>query len=327
MFDKSEVRASGFLDVGDGHQVYWEESGRADGIPAVYLHGGPGGTLGSGNYRTKFDPSKFRIVALDQRGCGRSTPHAIGPGYDFQANTTPHLVNDLEVLRQHLKVDHWLVNGASWGSTLALAYAQAHPERVLGVVLVAVTTTDRFQVDWITETVGAIFPEAWDRLASFAEAAGIGYRRGAGRLIEAYAQLMRAADPTVRLAASRAWVDWEDHHVSIGANGVVQDTRWDDDEYRQVFATLVTHYWANDGFLPRPILEGMHRLAGIPATLIHGRRDVSGPAVVAWRLHRDWPGSELKIVEAEGHGGPEMTNAWCDATQRHADRIAMARQA
>lgn len=321
MFEKAAVRASGRLAVGGGHNVYWEESGRADGIPAVYLHGGPGGTLGTGSYRAKFDPSRFRIVGFDQRGCGQSIPHVTAHGYDLSTNTTACLVGDIEQLREHLGIDRWLVNGVSWGSTLALAYAQAHPERVLGVVLMAVTTTDRFQVDWITEGVGAIFPEAWDRLAGHAEAADIGYRRGHGRLIEAYAQLMTHPNPVVRDAASRAWVEWEDHHISIGTGGVTRSPRWDDDEFRLVFATLVTHYWANDAFLMPPILEQMDRLRGIPATLIHGRRDVSGPAVVPWRLHRSWPGSELIIDEGEGHGGSAMVEAWSAANTRHADRI------
>jgi proline iminopeptidase len=322
MFERAEVRASGLLPVGAGHEIYWEESGEPGGIPAVYLHGGPGGTLGTGNYRAKFDPSRFRIVGFDQRGCGRSTPHVTAPGYDLGVNTTAHLVRDIEVLREHLRVDRWMVNGVSWGSTLALAYAQAHPERVLGVVLMAVTTTDRFQVDWITETVGAIFPEGWDRLAGHAETAGIGYRRGAGRLVEAYAQLLTHSDPQVREAASRAWVDWEDEHISIGSGGAVRNPRWDDDEYRQAFATLVTHYWANDAFLTPPILEQMERLDGIPGTLIHGRRDVSGPAVIAWRLHRSWPDSELLLYEEEGHGGPAMVENWCASNTRHADRIS-----
>jgi proline iminopeptidase len=321
VFERPAVRESGLLNVGGEHEIYWEESGRSNGIPAVYLHGGPGGTLGTGYYRSKFDPSRFRIVGLDQRGCGRSRPHVTAPGYDLRANTTADLVSDIERLREHLGIDRWLVNGVSWGSTLALAYAQAYPERVLGVVLMAVTTTDRFQVDWITETVGAIFPEAWDRLAGHAEAAGIGYRRGQARLVEAYAQLMAHADPAVRDAASRAWVEWEDHHVSIGTGGVVASPRWRQDEFRHVFATLVTHYWANDGFLAPPILERMDHLHGVPGTLIHGRLDVSGPAIVAWRLHRSWPGSELIIHEGDGHGGPAMVEAWCDANTRHADGI------
>lgn len=315
------MRASGLLPVRDGHEVYWEESGTPDGIPALYLHGGPGGTLGAGGYRSMFDPSRFRVIGLDQRGCGRSTPHVTAPGYDLSQNTTVHLIDDLARLRDHLGVDRWLVNGVSWGSTLAFAYARAHPEQVLGIVAMAVTTTDRFQVGWITETVGAIFPEAWDRLASHAEQAGIGYRRGRGRLVEAYAQLMTHPDRAVRDAASHAWVEWEDHHVSIGTDGVHRDPRWDDDEYRHVFTTLVTHYWAHDGFLVPSILQQMDRLADVPATLIHGRRDVSGPMVVPWRLHQAWPDSELIIDEGEGHGGTAMVEAWSAANTRHADRI------
>ncbi len=323
MFDKGAVRRSGLLDVGDGQEVYWEESGAADGVPAVYLHGGPGGTLGTGSYRAKFDPSRFRVVGFDQRGCGRSRPHVTAPGYDLALNTTPHLIGDVETLREDLGVERWLVNGVSWGSTLALAYAQAHPERVLGVVMMAVTTTDRFQVDFIAETVGAVYPEAWDRLAGHAEAAGIGYCRGQGRLVDAYAHLMTHPDPAVRDGASRAWAEWEDEHISIGAGRLARNPRWEDDEYRHVFATLVTHYWAYDGFMAPSLLDPdrMGRLAGIPATLIHGRRDVSGPAVVAWWLHRAWPGSELIIDEGEGHGGVAMVEAWCDANSRHADRL------
>jgi proline iminopeptidase len=242
-------------------------------------------------------------------------------GYDLAENTTSHLVGDVERLRAHLRVDRWLVNGVSWGSTLALAYAQAHPEHVLGVVLMAVTTTDRFEVDWITETVGAIFPEAWDRLASHAERAGIGHRRGDGRLVEAYAQLMTHPDRAVRDGASRAWAEWEDHHISIGAGGVHPDPRWEGEEYRHVLATLVTHYWAHEAFLAPPLLDRMHRLRDIPATLIHGRRDVSGPVLLAWRVHRAWPGSELIIDEGEGHGGESMGEAWCLANSRHAEWI------
>ncbi len=319
MFERSPVRASGRLDVGGGHEIYWEESGERDGIPGLYLHGGPGGTLGTGNYRRKFDPSRFRIIGLDQRGCGSSTPHVTAPGYDLSQNTTAHLVDDIEQLREHLGIERWLLNGVSWGSTLALAYAQACPEHVLGIVLMAVTTTDRFQVDWITETVSAIFPEAWDRLAAHAEQAGIGYRRGDGRLVDAYARLMTDRDMAVRDAASRAWVEWEDHHVSVGTGSLVRNPHWEQDEYRHVFATLVAHYWSHDAFLNPPILDRMDRLRGVPGTLIHGRRDVSGPATVAWQLHRAWPGSELIIDEREGHGGKAMVQAWCDANSRYAN--------
>lgn len=325
MFDKAIVRDSGLLRVNRNHDIYWEESGNPDGIPALYLHGGPGSGLGSGGYRTKFDPARFRIVGLDQRGCGRSTPLVTAPGYDLDDNMTSNIVDDIESVRTHLGIDRWLINGASWGSTLALAYAQSHPERPLGIVLMAVTTSSRFEIDWITETVGAIYPEAWDRVASHAEQAGIGYLRGSGRLIVAYARLMTDPDPQVRDAASQAWADWEDNHISIGAGGVHRDPSWDDAERRHVIATLVTHYWSQEGFLSPPILDRMDRLRGIHGTLIHGRRDVSGPAVVAWQVHRAWPGSELIIDEGEGHGGPSMVDAWCAANSRHADRIDGAR--
>jgi len=325
VFEATPVRASGLLTTDDGHDVYWEESGNAVGIPAVYLHGGPGGTLRAGSYRTKLDPTRFRVIALDQRGCGRSLPHVTAPGYDFELNTTTHLVRDLELLRVHLGVDRWLVNGVSWGSTLALAYAQAHPERVLGIVLTAVTTTSRSEVDWITETVGDVFPEAWDRFASHAEQARIGYVRGQSRLVEAYARLLRSPDPEVRDAASRAWADWEDHHISIGLGGFQRDPRWDDAEFRRCFVALATHYWAHDGFLDPPILDRTDRLSEIPGTLIHGRRDISGPVVVAWRLHRAWPRSELIVIEGDGHGGTTMVEAWCAANSRHADSLEAGR--
>lgn len=316
-----QAHSSGMLSVSGGHEIFWEEAGNPAGIPALYLHGGPGSGLGKGGYRDRFDPARYRIIGLDQRGCGRSTPNVIAPGYDLGQNTTADLIADIEKLREYLRVDWWLVNGVSWGSTLTLAYAQAHPDRVRGIVLMAVTTTDRFQVDWITETVGAIYPEAWDRFATHAESAGIGYRRGEGRLVEAYARLMTDPDFAVRDAASRAWCEWEDHHVSIGTGGYQRSPRFDDDEFRHTFATLVTHYWSHDAFLNPAILQRMDRLQDIPATLIHGRRDVSGPAVVAWDLHRAWPASELIVDEGEGHGGVSMVDAWTDANARHAQRL------
>lgn len=321
MFARSEPYSSGFLAVDDAHEIYWEESGRPDGIPAVYLHGGPGGTLGRGAYRMKFDPDVFRVVGFHQRGCGRSTPPVTAPKYDLNHNTTQHLIGDMEALRRHLGVDRWLINGVSWGSTLALAYAQAHPDRVLGIVLMAVTTSARSEIDWITETVGAVYPEAWHRLASHAEQAGIGYQRNRDRIVEAYARLMTDSDPAVRDRAASAWHDWESCHVSIGAGGVPPAPDENAGEARRASATLVTHYWAHDGFLSPPVLDRMELLHGIPATLIHGRMDVSGPSITPWLLHRAWPGSELIIEEQEGHGGPAMIEAWCDANTRHAHRL------
>ena len=313
MHETEEANRSGLLAVGDGQSVYWEEWGNPDGVPALYVHGGPGGTLGASTYRHRFDLSRTRVVGFEQRGCGRSTPHVSDPNVSLAANDTPHLVADMEALREHLGVDAWVVNGVSWGSTLALAYAQAHPDRVRGVVLYAVTTTSRAEVDWVTEGVGAIYPEAWDRFAGHAERAGIGYRRGEGRLVEAYARLVESPDPGVRDAATREWALWEDTHVSIGAGGFRVDPRWEDDRFRLAFLRLTAHYWSHDGFCDPPLLARMDRLHGIPGTLIQGRRDISSPAVTAWRLHRAWPGSTLVVDEGDGHGGATMVQRWVAA--------------
>lgn len=303
-------RVQGMLNVGDGQNIYWEEWGSPDGVPALYLHGGPGGTLGASGYRRRFDLVRTRVIGFEQRGCGRSTPHASDPDTSLDANTTAHLIGDMEMLRLELGVEAWILNGVSWGSTLALAYAQAHPDRVAGIVLFAVTTTSRQEVDWITEGVGAIFPEAWDRFASHAERCEIGYQRGQKRLVEAYAQLLNSTDPATRDAASREWALWEDTHVSIGAGAFARDPRWENEAFRLAFARLTTHYWTHVGFSDSPLVEGMELIKHIPGTLIHGRRDISGPAVTAWNLHRHWPGSNLLIDEGEGHGGISMVERW-----------------
>lgn len=304
------------LDVGDGNEVYWEEWGSREGIPALYLHGGPGGGLGTSRYRERFDLARMRVVGLEQRGCGRSTPHASDPSVSLAHQTTARLVRDVECLRKHLGIEAWLVNGVSWGSTLALAYAQAHPDRVLGVVLFAVTTTSRHEVDWVTEGVGMVFPEAWDRFAGHAEKAGLGYQRGNGRLVDAYATLMESADPAVREHASQEWALWEDTHVSIGAGGLRRDPRWHDERFRHAFVRLTAHYWSHDGFCEPPLLERMDRLQDVPGVLLHGRRDISAPLRTAWELHRRWPGSALTVDEGDGHGGPSMINRWRAANER-----------
>ena len=313
--------ASGMLDVGDGQQTYWEECGSPDDVPALYLHGGPGGGLRSSQYRHRFDLSRTRVVGFEQRGCGRST-HASDPAVSLTTNTTHHLVEDIEMLREHRGIDAWIVNGASWGVTLALAYAQTHPRRVLGLVAYAVTTTSRREVDWVTEGIGAVFPEAWDRFAGHAEQAGIGYERGAGRLVEAYARLMDFPDAAVRDAASQEWALWEDTHIAIGAGGLHRDPRWADARFRHAFVRLTAHYWSHDGFCDPPLLARTEQLAGIPGVLLHGRRDVSSPAVTAWRLHRRWPGSTLVVDEQDGHGGPSLSDRWNEANEQLLTRVS-----
>ena len=324
--------AEGMLPVGDGHEIFWEESGTAGGVPTLYLHGGPGGRLTPG-YRRQSPAGRARIIGVSQRSAGRSVPGAGAPGpADLRTNTTAHLVADLERLREHRGIEAWIVQGVSWGSTLALAYAQAHPERVAGVVLFAVTSTSRREVDWITEGVGALYPEAWDAFAAVAETHGGFDRHDRSpqrlRLVEAYRRMLTGTDLPLVDRAARAWMTWEDAHIGIGGGGPAQPHGGAADrpvtEYERGFARLVTHYWAHDGFVAdwaanwgaepgAGLLGGMSRLAGIPGVLIHGRRDVSGPALTAWELHRAWPGSELVIIEEEGHGGPLMAEAWREA--------------
>ena len=292
---------TGTLFVPGGHELHWEESGVPTGMPAIWLHGGPGSGLGAGGYRSRFDPERWRVIGYDQRGCGRSTPLATSRGYDMSAVETDRHIEDIESLRELFGVEKWLVTGSSWGSTLALAYAEQHPDRVTGIVIAAVTTGARSEVEWITESVGRIFPQEWE---AFAAASG---RRENQRVVDAYLERLTDVDPAVRAAAARAWCTWEDVHVSLDP-AATPSARYDNPEFRENFAKLVAHSWANSAFLgDHGVLDRLDRIAAIRAVLIHGRLDVSSPLVTAWELHRRWPLSELKVVESEGHGGPTMT--------------------
>jgi proline iminopeptidase len=295
-----EPSRSGTLPVPDGHRLYWETIGPQDGLPAVYLHGGPGSGSTAGARRT-FDPAAYRAVLFDQRGCGRSRPLASDPDADLSTNTTAHLLADLEQLREHLGIERWVVVGVSWGVTLALAYAQRHPDRVIAMALGAVTSGRRRETDWITRDIGRVFPREWERFAAVPPS---GPERD---LSAAYARLLADPDPQVRRHAAREWCTWEDTHVSL-MPGWTPDPRYDDPGFQLVFARLVTHYWSNGCFLADDeILANMHRLAGIPATLIHGRHDVSSPLDTAWQLHRAWPDSKLIVLDDSGHGGGSFT--------------------
>ncbi|MGD7706982.1 prolyl aminopeptidase [Microlunatus sp. Y2014] len=310
-----EPHTHGLLERPEGNQIYWEASGNPEGRPAVYLHGGPGSGLGSGGYRRLFDPDVYLIIGLDQRGCGRSQPWAIDALDSLDTNTTSVLIGDVEALREHLGIERWLVAGGSWGSTLTLAYALAHHHRVTEIVLGAVTTGARAELDWITEGVGMMFPEAWERFAAA--------RRPGERVVQAYARLLRDTDPAVRTAAAEAWDAWESTHVSLDPNHQPGPNRKDPRD-RVNFATLVTHFWANDCFLggQRVVLDRAGELAEIPGVLVHGRHDVSSPARAAWELHHAWPGSELIIVETEGHVGPKMLEIQATAINRFAGRTS-----
>jgi proline iminopeptidase len=295
-FPAIEPYESGMLDVGDGHQLYWECSGNPAGRPALNLHGGPGAGCTPGG-RRYFDPEAYRIVLFDQRGCGRSLPSAGEPGADLSCNTTPHLVADIEALRTHLGVDRWVILGVSWGTTLALAYAHAHPQRVAALVLALVGTTSRREVEWITEGVGRLFPREWERFA-----AAVPEHLRHLPLVDAYATLLFDADPAVRERAAREWCAWEDAHVSLSP-GHQPYPRFEDPEFRMTFARLVTHYWRRHAFLEDGLLlRDAAKLDGIPGVLIHGTHDVSGPLETAWQLSRRWATSRLVVLDDMGHG-------------------------
>jgi proline iminopeptidase len=302
-YPEAAPSASGLLEVGDGHEIYWETVGNPAGTPAVYLHGGPGSGCGPGQRRS-FDPAAYRAVLFDQRGCGRSRPLADGAAADLSTNTTEHLLGDIERLREHLGIDRWVVAGGSWGVTLALAYAQRQPDRVAAMVLAAVTSGRRLETDWITRDMRRVFPREWDAFA-----AGVPAGERDGDLSAAYARLLASPDPAVTERAAQQWCDWEDTHVSL-MPGWEPSLRYEDPAFRRVFARLVTHYWSNGCFLDdTPIAAGMHRIAHIPAVLIHGRYDVSSPLDTAWDLHRAWPASRLVVLDDAGHGGTDMTTA------------------
>jgi proline iminopeptidase len=298
---------SGMLAVGDGHEIYWETVGAPTGSPVVGLHGGPGSGSGPGDRRV-FDPDRFRALLFDQRGCGRSRPLADSGAADLSTNTTQHLLRDIELLREHLGIERWAVTGASWGVTLALAYAQRHPERVTAMVLAAVTAGRRLETEWITRDMRRVFPREWDDFAGAVPAA-----QRNGDLAGAYAALLATPDPAVSAAVAMDWCKWEDTHMSL-APGFTPFLQHQDATFQQVFARLVTHYWSNGCFLDdAPILSSMERIRDIPAVLIHGRYDVSGPLDTAWELHKAWPASRLVVLEDAGHGGATMTSAVVDA--------------
>jgi proline iminopeptidase len=298
-FQPIEPYQHGLLDVGDGHRIYWECCGNPAGKPALFLHGGPGSGCSVGQRRF-FDPDIYKAVLSDQRGSGRSLPLASESSADLASNTTRHLIADIEKLRDLLGVESWIILGLSWGTTLGLAYAQAHPRRVKAMVLGFVTTTSREEVQWITNDVGRIFPGEWER---FSEAVPRHLR--SMPLVDAYAIMLADADETVRNAAARAWCAWEDAHVSL-MPGHRPNPRFDDAEFRLRFARLVTHYWRHAAFLAESqLIRDASKLNGIPGVLIHGRFDVSGPLSTAWQLHKRWTTSRLHILDDAGHGGSD----------------------
>ncbi|GAA1669989.1 prolyl aminopeptidase [Glycomyces endophyticus] len=311
LYPPIEPYEHGMLDVSGGDRVYWEACGNPEGKPAVVLHGGPGSGAGP-FWRRLFDPEAYRVVLLDQRGCGNSVPDAADPATSLAANTTGHLIADVELLRERLGIERWLVLGGSWGATLGLAYAERHPDRVSELVLFSVTNTTRREVEWVTRDMGRVFPEEWAR---FRDTVPEGER--GGDLARAYARMLADPDAAVRERAAAAWCRWEDVHVAT-APGHRPDPRFEDPRFRMRFARLVTHYWANAAFVEDgALLRDAARLNGIPGVLINGRMDISGPSDTAWNLAQVWTDAELVIVEDEGHGaGSGAVDAVVAATDR-----------
>ncbi|SDJ50857.1 proline iminopeptidase [Nonomuraea maritima] len=305
----------GMLDVGDGNLVYWEVCGSPGGKPVVVVHGGPGSGCTTGARRA-FDPERFRIVLFDQRNCGRSRPHAADPATDLSANTTHHLIADMELLREHLGIDKWLMYGGSWGSTLILAYAETHPERVSEIVIPSVTMTRRSEIDWLYRGVGRFFPEAWDR-----------FRRGVpeadrdGDLVAAYARLLSDPDPKVREKAAVDWVTWEDAVISLEANGTPNAYSDRPGDAVMAMTRICAHYFSHAAWLEEDVLlRNADRLAGIPGVLIHGRQDMGSPLRTAWELSQAWPDAELVVIDDSGHTGSDtFRKALIEARARFAD--------
>jgi proline iminopeptidase len=289
----------GMLDVGDGNLIYWEVCGNPDGKPALVVHGGPGSGCSTGA-RQALDPERCRIILFDQRGCGRSRPHASDPATDMRFNTTEHLLADMEQLREHLRVDRWLLFGGSWGSTLILAYAERHPDRVSQIVIPAVTTSRRSEIEWLYRGVGRFFPEEWHRFA-----AGVP-ETDRGDVVAAYAGRMEDPDPDVRAKAAIDWMTWEDAVVSLEPNGKPNPYSDRPQVAMLAFVRICAHYFAHGAWLEEgALLRDAGRLAGIPGVLIHGRLDLGSPLGTAWELARAWPDAQLVVIGDSGHTGSD----------------------
>jgi len=311
LYPEIEPYEHGLLEVGDGNLVYWEVCGNPNGRPAVVLHGGPGSGCTTGP-RRHFDPDAYRIVLFDQRGCGRSKPHASDPGTDLASNTTNHLLADLEQLRRHLRIDDWLVFGGSWGSVLGLLYAERHPERVTGMVLTGVATGRRAETDLLTRGLGRLFPEAWARFRD-----GVPAVDRDGDLAAAYARLLNDPDPAVRAKAARDWCDWEIAALPTSS----PHPRYERPEFRLAFARIVTHYWSHGSWLEEGIvLRQAGALAGIPSVIVQGSLDLGNLLGTPCELAHAWPGSELVLVDEAGHssGDRGTTEMLVAATDRFA---------
>ncbi|MGW5521329.1 prolyl aminopeptidase [Gordonia sp. NPDC003950] len=318
-YPEIEPYASGHLGTTDGQQIYWETSGNPDGKPVVFVHGGPGGGTAP-DQRRFFDPARYRIVLFDQRGCGKSRPH-IADGADLAVNTTPGLIADMEALREHLGIDRWQVFGGSWGSTLGLAYAQTHPDRVTELVLRGIFLLRRSEIDWYYNGGAAhIYPDEWESyLAPIPEA------ERDGDLVAAYHRLLASEDRSIAATAARAWTGWEQATSYLVPKPAEAAAAKEDagPRFDIAFAAIENHYFVHHGFLDDgQLLRDIDRIADIPAVIVQGRYDVVCPMRSAWDLHRAWPSATLHIVDDAGHASfePGIRHHLIEATDGFADR-------
>ncbi|WP_025030120.1 prolyl aminopeptidase [Nitratireductor aquibiodomus] len=294
LYPEIEPFDSGMLDVGDGHTVYWERVGTRGAKPAVFLHGGPGGGC-SPTHRRAFDPEKYDVMLFDQRGCGRSKPHA-----ELEANTTWHLVADIERLRGMMGVGKWQVFGGSWGSTLALAYAESHPECVSELILRGVYTLTRAELEWYYQFgVSQMFPEKWERfIAPIPEAER-------GDLMGAYRRRLVSENRALQLEAAKAWSLWEGETITLLPDPGLTEQHGGDD-FAIAFARIENHFFVHGGWFEEgQLLRDAHKLTGIPGVIVHGRYDMPCPAHYAWQLHKAWPDAEFHLIEGAGHAFSE----------------------
>lgn len=310
LYPPIEPYQTGMLSVSSLHQIYYEQSGNPQGKPVIFLHGGPGG--GSlPVYRQYFDPAQWRIVLFDQRGCGQSQPHA-----ELRENTTWDLVQDIERLRSHLGIEQWVVFGGSWGSTLALAYSQTHPERCLGLILRGIFLLRQKEIRWFyQEGASYLFPDAWEHYLQPIPP------EERGDLLSAYYQRLTSADPAICQEAARAWSVWEASTSKLFQDPDLMD-RFGEDEFAIAFARIECHYFMNRGFFDAEdqLLRGVERIRHVPGVIVQGRYDVVCPMISAWELHQAWPEAEFLVIPDAGHSmtEPGIQQALLAATDRFA---------
>jgi proline iminopeptidase len=311
LYPEIEPFDSGMLDVGDGHHIYWERVGTRGGKPAVFLHGGPGGGF-SPKHRRLFDPALYDVILFDQRGCGKSRPYA-----SLEANTTWHLVADIERLRQMCDFDKWQVFGGSWGSTLALAYAETHPDRVSELILRGVYTLTRAELAWYYQYgVSEMFPDKWERFVAPIPPAE------RGDLMAAYRRRLTGSDEKIKAECARIWSTWEGETITLLPEPETSG-RFGQDDYAIAFARIENHYFVHGGWLEEgQLIRDAGKLAAIPGVIVHGRYDMPCPLRYAWELHKAWPGADFHLIEGAGHAysEPGILDQLIRATDRFAGK-------